>query len=311
MNCRKCEMEPVIVVSGNRMCRRHFVHNLERKAMLTIRKWGLLKGRKSIGVACSGGKDSLAALNIMSKIADKDRNLELTALAIDEGIGGYRSHTLKDLRAFCSREKIPLRVFSFREEFGFTLDRAVKKSRETPCSICGVLRRYLLNRKARELGFDVLVTGHNLDDEVQSILMNQFRRNMPAMARMGPLPGIVESGGFVKRAKPLFFVSERETAAYSFLNSFLGRYIECPYAEGSFRNTIREFINRVEDAHPGSKSGVLNSFLEVLPSLRQAYKGRRLGACRRCGEASLKGECRACSILDTLRAKNMNKGGKK
>src|SRR3989344_3142140 len=85
------------------------------------------------------------------------------------------------------KEKDKVNIVSFNKEFGFTLDKIVKGRR--PCSVCGVLRRSLLNTKARELGATKLVTGHNLDDEAQTIIMNQFRRNIDASSRLGPLTG--------------------------------------------------------------------------------------------------------------------------
>lgn len=306
MVCRECKNNPVINVCGNQFCKRHFIHYFERRVLKTIRDFRLIQKGQSIGVACSGGKDSLALLYILNKISREGKFFRITAIGVDEGIKGYRGRTLKNLEKFCRREKIPLKIYTFRKEFGLTLEQMVKKTGEMPCSVCGVLRRRVLNQKARELKLDSVAVAHNMDDEIQSILMNQFRRNVRALARLGPAPGIIKSSKLVKRIKPLYFVRERESASYAFLKGFLDGYSECPNARGSFRISLRNFINNVEAKHPGIKNNVVTSFLEMLPILRQAYKGRGARVCSRCSEVSSQKECRACKILS-----NINKGGKK
>lgn len=301
MVCRECLKNPVMVVSGNRFCKRHFLHYFERRVLKTIRDYGLIRKGERVGVACSGGKDSLSLLRILNGISRGGRFFKITAIGVDEGIKGYRKKTLKNLEMLCMREKIPLKIYSFREEFGLGLDGIVKRTGGMPCSVCGVLRRRILNMKARELGLDKVAIAHNMDDEIQSMLMNIFRRNVRALARLGPAPGIIKSGKFVKRVKPLYFVRERETASYAFLKGFLGGHLECPHARGSFRISLRNFINQVESRHPGAKQNIINSFLEMLPVLREAYRGRRVGLCRKCGEVSSQRECMACRILEGLK----------
>ncbi len=300
MACKECLKNPVIMVSGNRFCKRHFIHYFERRVLKTIRDHKLIRKGEKIGVACSGGKDSLNLLHILNKISRGGRFFSIVAIGVDEGIRGYRSRTLKNLEGFCRKEKTPLKIYSFKKEFGLTLEQMVKKTGEKPCSVCGVLRRRILNQKARKLGLDRIAVAHNMDDEIQSILMNQFRRNIRALARLGPAPGIIRSGKLVKRVKPLYFVREKESASYAFLRGFLDGYSECPNARGSFRISLRNFINNVEARHPGIKNNIINSFLEMLPILRQAYKGKGASICKRCGEVSSQKECRACKILEKI-----------
>ena len=136
-----------------------------------------------IAVATSGGKDSLAMLYLLNK---HYKNVE--AIAIDEGISGYRADTLKALIDFCDKNKIKYHIYSFMSEFGKTLDKMMKKQ-ENPCTVCGILRRQLLNKYSR--GFDKLSIGHNRDDEAQSILMNLLKNNLEISARLGPFVGLI------------------------------------------------------------------------------------------------------------------------
>jgi tRNA(Ile)-lysidine synthase TilS/MesJ len=163
-------------------------------------------------VAVSGGKDSMSLLYVLNK-----KKYNVTALAIDEGIGDYRDKTLKTMKNFCVKNKIPYKIVSFKKEFGKTLDKIMEQHKERPCTICGVFRRYLLN--SRSCGFDVLATGHNMDDEAQAILMNLIKTNISLFHRLGPVSGYIKSRKFTKRVKPFYFCLEKEIMVYSFLNN--------------------------------------------------------------------------------------------
>src|SRR3989344_263598 len=186
MSCKNCANNPVINLPNSNIyqCKKCFSKYFEKKVRKTIRIHKLIDKNDVIGIACSGGKDSMSTLSILNKIL-KPKNQKLIALSIDEGIEGYRN--LDFLKRFCKNNKIELHVFSYKKEFGNTLDKMLKLTNEKPCTICGVFRRYLLNTKAKKLGITKLATGHNLDDEAQTILMNQFRRNISASARLGPI----------------------------------------------------------------------------------------------------------------------------
>ena len=121
-----------------------------------------------------------------------------------------------------------------------------------PCTICGVFRRYLLNKKSKDLGFTRLATGHNLDDECQSIMMNQFKNNIQASARLGPRVGVKENKSFVQRIKPLYLCTEKEVTTYAFVNNLLEEFIECPNVAKSYRAQVRDMLNDFEQKFPGT-----------------------------------------------------------
>ena len=304
--CKSCAREPIIELFKKKFCAGCFIKYFERKTLNTIRKHELVKKGEKIGVAASSGKDSTTALYLLNKFGKKKR-FDAIAIAIDEGIKGYRD--LKPLEGFCKREGIKLVIYSFRKEFGVTLDQMIVKlkGKNKPCSICGVLRRYVLNKKAVELGISKLATGHNLDDEAQSILMNQFRRNVAASARLGPMTGVIPHKGFVRRIKPLYFLAEKEVTTYAFLKNLLNEYKECPYAEESYRNKLRDFLNEFDAIYPGTKHSIIESFLEILPCLKEKYikeveEGKaRIKSCKRCKEPCSQDICQACKIFGMVK----------
>src|SRR3989338_1340914 len=298
MACKNCKTKPVIKLpnSNVQLCKNDFIKYFEKKVTKTIGKYKLIEKGDYVGIACSGGKDSTSLLYILNKLAKKN-NFKVVGIAIDEGIKGYREKILKDLKDFCKKEKINLKIYSFKDEFKTTLDKLVKKER--PCTICGVLRRTILNKKAKELKVNKLATGHNLDDEAQSVLMNQFRSNVKLSARLGPITGVVTDIRFIKRIKPLYFLTEKETTTYAFLKGFLGKYMECPYETDSYRASVRDMLNEFDGKYPGTKHNVISSFLEVLPLLKKEAQGK-IKSCSNCGEPCSQDVCQACKLIKRL-----------
>ena len=209
MNCNKCQDKAVIKLQHGSLCKKHFIDYFESKVFQTINKFELIRRDDKVCVAASGGKDSLSALYLTKKYFLK-YNIplqNLNALIINEGIYGYREKTLQDLQDFCKDQDINLKILSFKEFYGKDLDQAYpiinKITGKKPCNICGVWRRQWINIGARELGATKLVTGHNLDDESQVVLMNMFKANVKISAKLGPMSGISNHENFVRRVKPL------------------------------------------------------------------------------------------------------------
>ena len=303
MKCHSCRKKAVINLPNSEisLCKTHFNRYFEKKVRKTIRINKMIGKEDKIGVAVSGGKDSLSLLYILDKIF-KPTKIKLFAIAIDEGIKDYRDPLFVHVKSLCKKLRIPLKVYSFKEEFGKTLDQIRKKDRETiPCTYCGVFRRKLLNDKAHELGLDKLATGHNLDDEVQAILMNQFRKNVRASVIMGPITGVEDDSKFVRRIKPFYFLTEKETATFAFLNDLLDEYVECPYAKLGFRRSVLEMLNEFENKYPGTKYNVVSSFLASLDGVKSSFKKTGIKYCSECGSPSAHDVCQGCVLLEKIR----------
>ncbi len=299
MEC--CQLQPVIELPGElKLCKTHFIEHFEGKVLRTIRQFNLLDKDDHIGVAVSGGKDSLTTVSLLKRLSDENPRITISAYAIDEGIHGYRDATLITAKKFCESIGVPLHVFSYEEEFGMPLDEILKILDVKPCSICGIFRRYLLNKKAKELGFTKVATGHNMDDEAQSIMMNQFRNDLKASARLGPRTGLKEHQGFVTRIKPLYLCSEKEVATYAFLKGILDKFTECPNVVKSYRAEVRDTLNEFENKFPGTKHNIISSFLGALPLLKGQFRDEALGVCPQCGEPSAKDVCNACKWANKL-----------
>jgi len=304
MPCKNCQEKPVFIqISNVKLCKSHFIRYFEKKVLYTIKKFNLIQKNDKIVTALSGGKDSTTILYILNELSKKTRRFTISALLIDEGIRNYRDKTKEDAISFCSQYAIPLEIITYKKELGFTLDEMLKISKQKPCSICGVFRRYLLNKGARKLKANKLATGHNLDDEAQSILMNQFRRNNETSARLGPITGILDNKNFIRRIKPLYLLTEKETAIYAFLKNFPIQFTECPNAKQGYRNDVRNILNQMEAKYPGTKHSIVNTFLENLSNLKEHYSHQSsLSSCKKCGEPTSKEVCQACTLLEEIKS---------
>lgn len=295
MRCGSCKQNAVF--ASPRYCKQHFIAYFENKVKQTIRKYRLFTKKDKLVVAVSGGKDSLTVLYILQKLGFK-----VHALAIDEGIVNYREHTLKDLERFCSTHHIPVLVLSYTGAFGKTLDAALPILKEKPCTICGTFRRYLLNKGARDLHADVLVTGHNLDDEAQAVLMNFFKNHLDLLARQGPRSGVVRDKQFIPRVKPLYFCTEKEVLLYAYLHNFISTYVECPNTRQAFRADVALLLNQLSQTFPGVKQKLITRYLHDLPLLQKETAFSSPEHCQRCGEPCYGALCKACQYSQRLTA---------
>ncbi len=288
--CNKCKInKKKAVLLDPPLCKEHFIKYFEARVHKTIKQQKLFTKDSKVCVAASGGKDSLTVLNLTNQYL---RPGNCTALIIDEGINHYRAHTLTDLKNFCTKNNIPLKIISFKKEFGKTLDQIIKQLNEKPCTVCGILRRYLLNKYSR--GFDFLATGHNLDDEAQAIMMNIFRDQLSILSRLGPISGTTKDEKFVQRVKPLYFCPEKEVALYAILKGFNVSFTECPYVTEAYRADIRDFLNTFDTK---TKFNTVNYFLTTLPTLKLRQSTSKLQYCTKCGEPSASKICNACRLV--------------
>lgn len=294
MRCQRCSKSAIAYqkYSNAHLCKVHFIEDVERKIKRDIRKFKMVERNDRIAVALSGGKDSIALLYILHKIFKNRPDIELLAITIDEGISGYRENTIKHAQKLTDELGIPLKVRSFGDGFGITLDELAGKKKHAACTLCGVLRKNILNRVARELGATKLATGHNLDDESQTILMNYLRGDVDRMKRM--LPDAIQPG-MVLRIKPLRSIPEKEVALYGFLNGLPVSTDECPYSGEALRNEIREMINNYEVKHPGTKYSLLGGFEAISKVLNPP--GTQVLQCEKCGEPSSESICKTCRLL--------------
>ncbi len=286
--------------SGARLCGGCFIKALRRRIIAEVRKGRMLEDAQAIAVAVSGGKDSVACLDMVEPLA-RSRNIPISVITIDEGIAGYRKEGVEKAREAARTRGLEFHLTSFREHFGLDLDSIIERigSPERSCTYCGVLRRWLLNKTARELGADRLVTGHNLDDEAQSALLNLIRGDSARLARSSS-EYLLSHSKLVPRAKPLRRIPGKETLLYDIFSGLDVHLGVCPYSKFDMRNEVRSFLSSLEEERPTSKSSLLSTIDKLSSASRGLYAGLRLTECSSCGEPTIGPRCKACQLLETV-----------
>jgi len=323
MECDKCSGEAVMhaAYSGLHMCEDHFCTSVERRVRRRVREDNLLpddatpEEPETWVIGLSGGKDSVVLTAILHDTFAADPRVELVALSIHEGIDGYRDESLDACHELTADRDIAHEVVTYEEEFDVRMDDVVEDDPEnmSACAYCGVFRRDSLSRCAAEFGADKLLTGHNLDDEAETALMNFLEGNVREMAKhfdasLGGFDG-AETGSvrganetFVPRAKPLRDVPEKEVALYAHLQDLPAHITECPHASEAYRGEIQELLYGLEENHPGTRHSIVAGYEELAALAADEHRGDGddYEECDRCGGPTRSGVCRKCSLLEAL-----------
>tara|TARA_B100000315_G_C14585527_1_gene592775 strand:+ start:1119 stop:2015 length:897 start_codon:yes stop_codon:yes gene_type:complete len=279
-----------------------FIDKFENNVINTIKQYSLFTKQEKNLVAVSGGKDSTALLYLLNKL---QYNIE--AITVDAKIGCYSEENLKNIKSFCKKLDVKLHIVSFRDTFGGSLCylQDVLKEKNVhlrSCNTCGVLRRYLLNVNAKKLNASKLVLGHNMDDEVQSILMNYMKNHLEKSARMGALVGSPKNDFFVMRAKPFYLTEEKHIVMYSKMLKFPVHYGTCPCAEEGYRFNVKSLLHKYESSNQNYLKNFILTFLKQLPLLQKRFsKPSSVRFCQECQEPSSHNLCRTCQIVGVLK----------
>jgi uncharacterized protein (TIGR00269 family) len=309
--CTMCKRRDAIYkrpYSGEKLCVTCFCHSLEDKVRVTIAKHDMLSFDDKIAIGVSGGKDSMALLSILVKLEKSFPKAGLIAVTVDEGISGYRDEALNIAEKSCQKLAVEHVVVSFKELFGFEFDELAKSlmtkdpniEHLTPCAYCGVLRRRALNNAARICGATKLATGHNLDDETQTILLNVFHGDPLRIARVKPISSATHPN-FVPRIKPLCEVLEKESTLYAYLRKIKFQSLPCPYSYTASRNDIRTMLNRMEEKHAGLKYTIYRSIEKLRDCIEGAPPAAELRNCKLCGEPTVHEVCQVCKLLENFK----------
>ena len=303
MKCSKCGNPKVIYKreqSGQLLCKDCFIESIEKKAIKTIKKEKLLDKGDKVLVALSGGKDSVTTLEVLESF--RKRNIiDICAVTVDEGIANYRQGGVDIAVRPAQRLGIEHRVISLKDEYGITLDEIMQReNHKGSCTYCGVFRRTIINKAAREMGATKIATGHNLDDEVQGIMMNYLEGNTDNLTKLGAKTES-QAEEFTVKIKPLREIPEREIGIYVVAKDLEVHFDSCPYAMQSFRGEVSEVINQLSEKHPTIKYSTLRGYDKIKNILKnELKKDYAHGRCRKCGEPAANELCKACSFLEEL-----------
>jgi uncharacterized protein (TIGR00269 family) len=307
MKCRKCANKAVINMRHHKLalCGPHFTDWIPDQTQRAIEKYRMFSRDERVLVAVSGGKDSLGLWDVLSRLGYEADGLYI-GLGIDEGTG-YSAESQRMCEAFAQSRGLTLIKVEVSDVEGATIPEAARlthRGREKPCSVCGLTKRHVMNRVARDGGYHVLATGHNLDDEVAVLFGNTLNWASGYLKRQGPV--LDSRDGLARKVKPFCRLYERETAAYALLRGIEYIYDECPHAVGATSIYYKETLNRMETDRPGTKLSFYLAFLRArqagLFSETSADARKDLHTCPTCGQpTSAPGRCAFCRTWDAVR----------
>ena len=262
-----------------------------------------------IAVGVSGGKDSLTLLYVLKKILKKNNCNEIMAITIDEGIESYRDESVNIVKDHCERLNIPLKIFSYKDLFGTSMDEAMVKRPSTKyssCSMCGTFRRRALDIAAKFVDANVLATAHNLDDHIQTFMINLFSGDIDRIGWMYPTPIEYDTG--LKKIKPFIEIYENEIVFYAFHSQIEFQSEQCPYMNESIRSDFRQIFNNLEKVHPGIKYNCYNSINKISKIIQSSIAKEPIHflkkkSCSKCGNVSNNDVCAVCKTIFLLGTK--------
>ena len=300
MKCTRCRSRAEVYLRQHNsgFCRRCFVVYFHRQVTRAIEHERMFTTEEDVLVAVSGGKDSLALWDTLHELGYRTTGLHLSL-----GIGAYSDHSTEKTKRFAETRDLPLITVPLaEEENGLAVPAVAAFTHRPACSACGVLKRHYFDRLALDRGFPVLATGHNLDDEAARLLGNVLRWQTDHLARQHPVLQPTHER-FVRKVKPLFRVTEYETAVYAFFRGIDYVIEECPNSVGASQLLYKEVLNRLETTSPGTKLTFLQEFLN---------KGRPAFAegepvppqpCESCGMPAYGHVCSYCKLVREVETK--------
>ena len=283
--------------AGRYLCGIHLIADIEKRVSETITTEQQIVPGDCVAVALSGGKDSTALLLLLHRLFGSPSDIRLVAVTVDEGISGYREETVRSAENLVKRLGVEHITVSFGELFGDSLDTFLKGRETQACTICGILRKKALVVGAERAGATKLATGHNLDDEAQSVLMNVLRGDLVRLVRDS---GADSGGRFIPRIKPLMNIPEKEIATYLMVQGIWEDLPECPYAVHALRREVRSLLAGIEYRHPGTMLRLMENKKRVGTAFSGKTPGEPFTRCRECGDPCSGELCQLCQLRQSL-----------
>jgi uncharacterized protein (TIGR00269 family) len=290
--CTRCRDRATIRLPSHnaKLCPQCFSHYFLTGVRRAMKSFGL-PGPLPLMVAVSGGKDSLAVWDTLHELGYTTKGLH-----VDLGIDGFSALSMEAVRRFAEQRGLPWVTYSLRDAFGYTIPEIQKRTRRKICSICGFLKRQLLNRLAVKEGFEAVVVGHNLDDEAGRLLGNMTRHRTQYFEKQYPfLPSTHPR--LTAKLKPLYRLEAHEIRTYCKIKNIIPVEATCPLSRGATSHAFKEALDLLESRMPGTKRDFLFTYLDRREPPRDTSP---FETCSQCGEPSFGEICSVCRLKTQL-----------
>ena len=304
LRCSLCSKPAVTIIryAKLRLCSEHFIEFIQRRVLKTIERYGLIKSGWGVLIAVSGGKDSTALLHILSLIS-RQLGFNVLALHLDLGITDYSRRAKEVVELLCRDLKAPLITIDLKELLGVRLSDLIVRSKRPACSLCGLLKRYLINVVGIEAGVNVVVLGHHLDDLLTYVMKNFLLQKLNDISKLGPKTE--SKGSLVGRVRPLYEISEDETSLYVSIQGLPVVDGVCPYkVVGSIEGEVRKLLDSIEGRSPGFKIALARSIAKNIEFYKVKLEDS-VSICKYCGMPTSDNVCAFCKLTEKVLGRPM------
>ncbi|HIQ50111.1 MAG TPA: adenine nucleotide alpha hydrolase family protein [Nanoarchaeota archaeon] len=270
------------------------LERIKSRIFKTIKKHKLVENRDKIFVALSGGKDSATVLFALKEYIEKNNiNCELKGMHINFCLN-ISEKIQKIVEKQAKLAEIELEII-YLKDLGIEFQNIIKKTARSPCSICGVIKRYLMNKIPREKGANKIATGHNMDDFIVFFFKNFLNKNFEWISKFKPK---IESEHkkLITKIRPLFYVGNKECELFC---KELGiEYTPpgiCPYTPFKSKKWY-EIIYNIEKLHKEFRYQMAKSIASSTRFFENLYSEKEILECKLCGEPTEQEICGFCKL---------------
>lgn len=187
-------------------------------------------------VGVSGGKDSLAALYILSELRKFYPNkFDIHAITLDLGFEGG---DFTDLENFCKSIDVPFTLVKTDiKEVVFDI-----RKETNPCSLCAKMRRGSLHETAKKLGCNKVALGHHFDDSVETYMMSLFYEGRISCFQPVTYLDRVD----LTLIRPMLYIKENKIKAFAKKNNLPILHNPCVANGNTKRQEIKELLEHLE-----------------------------------------------------------------
>ena len=230
------------------------LHKIENKVKKAIFDYGLIANGDKILIGLSGGKDSLALVDLLGR-RSKIFNPRFEVIVAHIIMSNIPYHSDTDyLRSKAEEHGLPFIVYE--TQFDATTDH-----RKSPCFLCSWTRRKALFEIAKEHQCNKIALGHHQDDILETLLMN-----MTHQGSFGTMPPKLTMSKFAMEIiRPLCLVSEKELAEVARILNFKKQIKNCPYESGSSRKEMKGILAQLEAINPDARYSLWGSMTHIQP----------------------------------------------
>jgi len=297
MKCSMCNRKAEVKLRYARLslCKEHLLSYIQGRVKKAIERYDMLRDGKNVVLGISGGKDSMTLIDVILTLKD-DLDLNVLPVHIDLGLNEYSKTSRFIVEDYLNSKRLKYLIVPLTELLGLNITELSKRANRKPCSVCGTVKRYILNLVAVKLNFNSVMTGHTLDDMVGYTLKSLIQGDIDSMVKLKPKTESLN--GLISRVKPLCEISEDETKLYVHFKNIPYINIECPHKpSSSLEIEGKKFLNELEDKHPSIKLSFYRKMLKIMKYFETTHDVKPLRTCENCGLPSSSNLCSFCKLI--------------